>query len=86
MIILSLNELADKRHNALCRLFASRKKEKIKSAVRLLQEGIFALPESVGLFIIKIADILFRKGGDMMELTPEDREVFSRVFKNIVLP
>ncbi|MCP4344200.1 MAG: hypothetical protein GY795_01570 [Desulfobacterales bacterium] len=22
----------------------------------------------------------------MMELTPEDREVFSRVFKNIVLP
>ncbi|MCP4350575.1 MAG: hypothetical protein GY795_34340, partial [Desulfobacterales bacterium] len=71
--ILSLNELADERHNALCRLFASRKKEKIKSAIRLLQEGIFALPESVGLFIIKIADILFRKGGDMMELTPEDR-------------
>jgi hypothetical protein len=38
-------------------------------------------------FIIKFAGVVFRRGGaDMKELTSEERELFSRVYHNIVVP
>jgi hypothetical protein len=85
--LISLNDLADEPHNALCRLFASKKKEKARALIRVLQSGIAALPETVRLFIVKFGDFVFQRGGaDMKELTSEERELFSRVYHNIVIP
>ncbi len=84
---LALNNLADEPHNALCRLFASIEKEKMKVLAWLLRKGVTPLPETVKLFLTGVADFLFRKGGaDMKELTSEEKAMFTRVFHNIVIP
>jgi hypothetical protein len=85
--LISLNDLADEPHNALCRLFASKKKEKARALLGVIRSGIGALPEAVTEFIVKFADLVFQRGGaDMKELTSEERELFSRVYHNIVVP
>jgi hypothetical protein len=85
--LISLNDLADEPHNAICRLFASKKKEKARALLRVIRSGIGALPEAVTEFIVKFADLVFQRGGaDMKELTSEERELFSRVYHNIVVP
>ncbi len=85
--LMTLNNLADEPHNALCRLFASIEKEKMKALAWLLHKGVTPLPETVKLFLTGVADFLFRKGGaDMKELTSEEKAMFTRVFHNIVIP
>jgi hypothetical protein len=58
--LISLNDLADEPHNALCRLFTSKKKEKARALLRVIRSGIGALPETVTEFIVKFADAVFR--------------------------
>jgi len=74
--LISLNDLPNKPHNLLVRLFASKQKEKISALKSLKYEGI-VLSENLKSYIRKFLEILVVKGGAAMDdpefkLTPEE--------------
>ncbi len=87
LTLISLNELANEPYNALYRLFGSRKKEKIKALTWLLHDGIAALPEKIIVFILRIARLLLRGGGEEnMGLSPEEKSLFSEFLNDVIIP
>jgi len=87
--VISLNDLADVHYNAFVSLFGSKKKAKLRALKRLLAmiPDIDALiPARLKIFISRIANFLLKKGGNEMELTPEERKDIQDIFNRWIFP
>ncbi len=87
IMLLCLNELSDKEHNAWIKCFATRKKEKQSAFGRIKQKGFSALTERMGRLISGLLNIWFKKGTDIMklELTPEAVEELGKEWKDVII-
>ncbi|MDM8516846.1 hypothetical protein QUF76_11655 [Desulfobacterales bacterium HSG16] len=88
--VVSLNDLADARHNAFAGLFGSKKKAKLRALDRLgamTPDMMAHLPEKLMRFIGRIAEFLMRKGDNNMEkLTSEEKKTVANILDHWIVP